>query len=371
MASRYGATQAAAAAAPAPSSLTPPALLVLGVVTTEKWAVERITRLRAFYSTWNGTALVKFILDEQWLQRERARQKILDTAAHDDLLGVPTMSELPQRHCAHKMVGWWRAASRWPAAYYVKTDDDAAVDLAQLVPLLRSPSMPRTRAYAGVVRYSSLNESSLLGVCWAPGAGGALKLRQRRAECVGAYGPFPFAEGPLIVLSVDVQAWLAPRLAIDVRQRCHFEDLLLGQELSRHPSLHLVNLDRLVGRSNVIAGKQQGGGWVGATGILAHWTRTDEHFRRAIAGFSRATAAKATTFALAASATWSPISVAPALECSLWRGSYTDLTAYPCCNNWTLCVPPPSKPFRAASILRTAARRSRRGKASRVSRVAT
>ena len=77
----------------------------------------------------------------------------MKATAHDDVLGV-NMSELPQRHCAHKMVGWWRAVSRWPAVFYGKTDDDAVVDLSQLVPLL-TYSLPRYKTFAGVLRYSS------------------------------------------------------------------------------------------------------------------------------------------------------------------------------------------------------------------------
>jgi hypothetical protein len=227
----------------------PPAhLLVLGIVTSEKTYTSRNRWLRAYYSdplVNSGSAvLVRFVVDANWW----ARRIVEDPAsASDDVLGVMTMSELPQRHCAHKMVGWWRAAARWPAAFYGKTDDDAAIDLPRLVPLLMQ-SLPRTRVYAGVVRYSSINESDWQGVCWAPGAGGALKLRRRDPACAashvyghlgerneGIYGPFPFVEGPLVLMSADVLSWLAPKLAIDRRQLCHFEDLLLGRELSHRP----------------------------------------------------------------------------------------------------------------------------------------
>ena len=330
----------------------PPAhLLVLGIVTSEKTYTSRNRWLRAYYSdplVNSGSAvLVRFVVDANWW----ARRIVEDPAsASDDVLGVMTMSELPQRHCAHKMVGWWRAAARWPAAFYGKTDDDAAIDLPRLVPLLMQ-SLPRTRVYAGVVRYSSINESDWQGVCWAPGAGGALKLRRRDPACAashvyghlgerneGIYGPFPFVEGPLVLMSADVLSWLAPKLAIDRRQLCHFEDLLLGRELSHHPALGLINLDRLIGRSMAIAGRAQGGGWVGATGLLAHWVRTETNFWRAVAEFR--------TSHQQQQQLWkggdAQRTVAPniTLECSLWRSSYADLAFYPCCQNWTLCVPP-------------------------------
>ena len=311
-------------------------VLLLGVVSTERWAHARLVRLRAFYSHWtNGTVpavLVRFILDERWLMR-LAKQS--PRSVMDDMLGVKIMS-LPQRHCAHKMVGWWRAVSRWPADFYGKTDDDAAVDLARLVPLLLSPAMPRIGAYAGVTRYSSVNESSLEGLCWAPGAGGALKLRERKVECRGSHGPLPFVEGPLVIISADVQAWLAPRLGLDRRQLCHYEDLLLGRELSRHASLTLVNVDRLIGRSMVLADKRQGGGWVGATGLLAHHMRTEEDFWRAVAAFDHRAPASTTAMAGVGGLT----APAASLHCSMWRSSYADLSRFPCCHNWTLCTPP-------------------------------
>ena len=320
----------------------PPAhLLVLGIVMSEKTYTSRIRWLRAYYSdplVNSGSAvLVRFVIEANWWARRIVE---VPSSASDDVLGVVTMSDLPQRHCAHKMVGWWRAAARWPAAFYGKTDDDAAIDLPRLVPLLMQ-SLPRTRVFAGVVRYSSINESDWQGVCWAPGAGGALKLRRRDPACAAShvYGPFPFVEGPLVLMSADVQSWLAPKLAIDRRQLCHFGDLLLGRELSHHPALELINLDRLIGRSNVIAGRAQGGGWVGATGLLAHWVRTEKNFRRAVVEFQRTAQQQQLWKGGDAQRTVAPASNLT-LECSLWRSSYADLAFYPCCQNWTLCVPP-------------------------------
>ena len=318
----------------------PPAhLLVLGIVMSEKTYTSRIRWLRAYYSdplVNSGSAvLVRFVIEANWWARRIVE---VPSSASDDVLGVVTMSDLPQRHCAHKMVGWWRAAARWPAVFYGKTDDDAAIDLPRLVPLLMQ-SLPRTRVFAGVVRYSSINESDWQGVCWAPGAGGALKLRRRDPACAAShvYGPFPFVEGPLVLMSADVQSWLAPKLAIDRRQLCHFEDLLLGRELSHHPALELINLDRLIGRSNVIAGRAQGGGWVGATGLLAHWVRTEKNFRRAVVEFQRTAQQQQLWKGGDAQRTVAPASNLT-LECSLWRSSYADLAFYPCCQNWTLCV---------------------------------
>ena len=87
----------------------PPAqLLVLGIVMSEKTYTSRNRWLRAYYSdplVNSGSAvLVRFVVDANWWARRIVEDP---SSASDDVLGVMTMSELPQRHCAHKMVGWW------------------------------------------------------------------------------------------------------------------------------------------------------------------------------------------------------------------------------------------------------------------------
>ena len=61
-------------------------------------------------------------------------------------MGVLVGHERDQ-HCAHKMVGWWSGVGHEPATFYAKTDDDALLDLARILPLLES--LPRTSLYAG------------------------------------------------------------------------------------------------------------------------------------------------------------------------------------------------------------------------------
>ena len=87
----------------------PPAhLLVLGIVMSEKTYTSRIRWLRAYYSdplVNSGSAvLVRFVIEANWWARRIVE---VPSSASDDVLGVVTMSDLPQRHCAHKMVGWW------------------------------------------------------------------------------------------------------------------------------------------------------------------------------------------------------------------------------------------------------------------------
>ena len=86
---------------------------------SEKTYTSRIRWLRAYYSdplVNSGSAvLVRFVIEANWWARRIVE---VPSSASDDVLGVVTMSDLPQRHCAHKMVGWWRAAARWPAVFY-------------------------------------------------------------------------------------------------------------------------------------------------------------------------------------------------------------------------------------------------------------
>ena len=208
------------------SSSTPQAQvsLVLGVLSNERRPHWR-ERLRQYYAPFADRVRVRFVLDERWLLKHGPPA--------EDEVGVP-VGRVGDQHCAHKMIGWWSIAQRWPAAFYAKTDDDALLDLGRMLPLLAS--LPSSRLYAGILRYSSINESTLEGVCWASGAFGALR---RRRQCPQTRGPIVFAEGPFVVMSSDVQSWVAPRLAVDERQRCHFEDLCArGKSKSRRSVRH-------------------------------------------------------------------------------------------------------------------------------------
>ena len=293
---------------PAVEKNTP--LLVLGVLCSEGRRGWR-ERLRRYYSAFSDRVVVRFILDEKWMSSHK-------TKTASDEVGVPTGRGLNQ-HCAHKMVGWWSTAQRWPGSYYMKTDDDAMVDLARILPLLES--LPRTRMYGGILRYSSINETSLEGVCWAPGAAGA--LNKRRNHCKLTRGPIVFAEGPFVLMSADVQAWVAPRLRVDARQLCHFEDLLLGRELASYSgALRLTNLDLLLAEPNVWENR---GRWMGVKGPLAHWTRDDVAFDRVANEFRRA-------------AVLAPIAAHPPLQCAPWITTFARLREFPAASHaWELC----------------------------------
>ena len=304
----------AGADAPTLAVASPRALLVIGIVSTEKRKEWR-DRLRTVYKPWvdRGVVILKFVLDSR---------RLPDNAL--DELGVPiskTRYRYFQTACAHKMVAFWQQAGRWPAQYYVKTDDDAALNLHHIVPLVQS--LPRKRLYSGILRYSSMNDTTLEGVCWAAGPNGALNKKRTARECKGptVSGPYPFAEGPFILISSDVQQWVSTRLRRDARQQCHFEDLLLGRALSQHPRLRIVNLGALLSDPNIVSNR---GVWLGTNGPLAHWTRTAALLSRTVKSFELAVNA-------------SPPRVFPRPPCAPWRDSYPRLHQFSCCTNWTLC----------------------------------
>ena len=302
---------------PAPTETTE-TILVLGVICNEKQYAWR-ERLRHFYlkHTQSRQAVVRYVLDEAYFhQRSRITRS--------DEVTVP-VTRGGNRHCAHKALGWWRLAAQWPASFYGKTDDDAVIDLPPLLSLLQQipAGVP---SFTGIIRYSSLNETTLAGQCWGAGPGMALRLRSRKCAGAESFGPFPYAEGPLIVASARLQQWVAPRLKLSDRQTCHFEDLLFARAVAPHPAVFMLNLVSLIGNKDVVISSQQknAGRWVGSQGFLAHWTRADKHFKRAVAEF--------------------PLKrkmPAPVLQCASWASSFQPVKNgdFPCCRNWTLCEP--------------------------------
>ena len=105
--------------------------------------------------------------------------------------------------------------------------------------------------------------------------------------------------------------------------RCHYEDLYVGVELSAHPSLRLVNLERLLGRKDIyVPGRRE---YIGADGLLAHWVRSQQAYERVAADFERKRALHAAG--------------SSALRCAPWRSTFAQLDQFPCCHNWTVCEP--------------------------------
>ena len=308
-------------------------MLVFGVVSTEHQHVWR-ARLRKLYARHAGTVLAIYVVsagfehDRRWNVREdsvggRVVADVLFAPAAHTSTALDKSSPYRQAHCAHKTIGWWRAARRWPSVWYGKTDDDAVIDLPPLLTLLTM--LPSGPVFGGIVRYSGLNASNLNGECFSPGALGVVNKRRFGSgarRCASFEGPYPYVEGPLEILSADVAGFLADRAAVDARMRCHFEDLYIGRLVAMHPRLSLVNLDTLLGHKDVW--NPFNGRFVGADSLLAHWVRDGRAFELVTAGFE-------------ASRIRSP--AASALHCAPWASSFVELSSFPCCQNWSVCEP--------------------------------
>ena len=230
-----------------------------------------------------------------------------------------------EAHCAHKTMGWWKLAKRWPSRWYGKTDDDAVIDLPPLLRFLREEmaAIPGP-VFGGIVHYSSLNTTNLEGACFASGGLNAIKSRRRRCSGPEFAGPCPYVEGPLEILSPEVMRFLSEHAAVDPRQRCHYEDLYVGIAIAGHASLSLVNLERLLGRKDVyIPGRRE---FVGADSMLAHWVRSEDAFKRVVNGFERTRGLRSRR--------------SNALQCAPWASAFPPLRdGFPCCHDWHVCEP--------------------------------
>ena len=347
--------------------------LAIGIVCSERQHRWR-ARLRRLYALHADVMQPVFVIaaekehDAAWQARERsiglhvggdvlyAQQKVLAERVYR---GVHVYREA---HCSHKTMGWWRAASRWPSKWYGKTDDDAVIDLPPLLALLAT--LPPGPVYGGIVRYSSLNSSTLEGGCFSPGGNGAVRQRthgRRAAACAALEGPYPYVEGPLEILSADVQAFLAPRVQPDPRQRCHYEDLYVGRYMAAHPRLSLVNLDLLLGRKDVYNGGRTE--FMGADAFVAHWVRHGANTRTRMRGRASrgvpcapCTAQAAAPWVLcllqvrkddAFAAVLADFEASRAsrsmssygVSCSRWADSFGLLKHFPCCQRWDVCEP--------------------------------
>eukprot|EP00316_Scyphosphaera_apsteinii_P015914 CAMPEP_0119329600 /NCGR_PEP_ID=MMETSP1333-20130426/76220_1 /TAXON_ID=418940 /ORGANISM="Scyphosphaera apsteinii, Strain RCC1455" /LENGTH=383 /DNA_ID=CAMNT_0007338759 /DNA_START=87 /DNA_END=1234 /DNA_ORIENTATION=+ len=335
-------TPGMAIAAPVPSAGT--YSLVVGILSTEHRQAQR-QRLRSFYNQFTHNVLVRFVLDAWWMKQH-------SMVLVGDELGVPALPQgtgfcLRKLIMARKTLSWWQRATEWNASYYAKTDDDAIIDLEQLLVLLNAA--PHGPLYGGVVRFSCINTTSLTcpSCFFAFGAVGALKLmiRNRASSPACDFGPFPFALGPLQILSQPVCAWAASRVAQLNRrlQTCPMnEDALFGSLLAFHPNLTLLNLEGTLGNFDVqwLPHKL----WHGAPSLLAHKISTSEAWSLATRDFIES---KQTNGGLATYCTrrldrkWQQHArriychgEQLRLLCKPWSQEFASLRMFPCCRVW-------------------------------------
>jgi hypothetical protein len=165
-------------------------LLALGVVCTEHHS-DRRSWLRRLYGSSGLAVLVRFVVDAAWLSRQPP------ASLSGDELGVP-MRLAGSGHCVDKSFGWWRSARAFSARYYAKTDDDAVIDLPEMLALLMT--LPPARLMAGPTWYTTLNLTTLKPSspkCTSMFLARALELK--REHCPSDFGPYPFVAGPFEV----------------------------------------------------------------------------------------------------------------------------------------------------------------------------
>jgi len=115
--------------------------------------------------------------------------------------------------------------------YIGRADDDAIVNVSTIIDELMAHRLLRTTRYLvyGPLRnWFMWMPAEMVEVCWSTSPKLFEKLHKRMVEANGsrryqthpclrdqAVGPFPFAAGPLIVISHDLIGLLAPRIAAD------------------------------------------------------------------------------------------------------------------------------------------------------------
>ena len=176
-------------------------LLAMGIVANERRLDLRHT-LRSRYAPYveQGTLHVTFVMDA------RLRNTTADADWNDVMLVDHVVS---RAHCAHKSIGWWNnALQRVPnARYLLKTDDDAHVHVERVhAAIVALPS--GVSVYGGPIGYSCFNVREQRGSCYAYGPRRAFHLK--RTTCFEDDGPYPFAFGPMILMS----ALLVRRLSL-------------------------------------------------------------------------------------------------------------------------------------------------------------
>lgn len=248
---------------------------------------------------------------------------------------------------------WWRLASRWDSAFYGQTDDDAIIDLEQLLVLVRAiPS--GVPSLSGVVRYTCLNATTLsCGFCYANGVVGALQLPSR-CSCRCESGPYPFALGALMILSHDVRAWVAPMLRLDGElQRCPTDmDALLGHALATHPALTLVDLSASLGNFDVLWSPTT---WAGAPSLLAHRVRRSAAFDLVLRDFNETRQSSGGYLRYCTrppTRRWQQRHQAQfcsggrlRFRCAPVRDALAQMDQFSCCREWSTCSTPPALPF--------------------------
>lgn len=339
-------------ALPGISSL--PVELVLGVLSA-RHNIRHRHRLRSHYQKSASSVVVRFVVD--WSGNNDSSWLLPDEVLVPRMVAASTSNMCIKRQVMARLSAWWwRAAERWPARFYGKTDDDAVIDLQMLPALLRP--IPAGPSLAGAVRYSCLNTTthSCKSPCHALGAVSALRLRTTCA-CGCDFGPFPFVLGPLIMMSSELRTWVVPLVNVSTASPCPAsEDVLMGSILARHPYISMVDLSGALGNFDVLWSPTR---WAGPPSLLAHHVYSDEVFYLAVRDFRVATATHdgfnrycAASISMgkqrhrrARKKFCEQNGISMHFRCVPWSAEFPRLAEFPCCTKWTYCETPPPLPF--------------------------
>ena len=230
--------------APAPWSL------VVGVLSREREGTARRQRLRALYGRTAGV-LTRFVVSKSFAE----------ASDEPDLLGVLDGIGKYKSH-AYKSFDFWRLATTlWDSRYYLKTDDDAVINMPLMLRLLDaldaaaapggggggSSGDEAPLVVAGDINWGTIDLGKLEGHCWSTRP--AESLVWKRRQCQSEHGPAPFPTGALVLLSAGVARRLSSTLVQSGWLRRtgiagYWEDRLVGLATSHDERpLHMVYLN--------------------------------------------------------------------------------------------------------------------------------
>ena len=229
--------------------------LVVGILSRERKGVARRQRLRALYGQAPGV-LTRFVVSKRFAE----------ASDEPDLLGVVAGIGGYESH-AYKSFDFWRLATTlWDSRYYLKTDDDAVINMPLMLRLLdaldAAAAVPggggggggggssgdaAPLVVAGDINWGTIDLSKLEGHCWSTRPAESLVWKGR--QCQGEHGPAPFPTGALVLLSAGVARRLSSTLVQSGWLRRsgiagYWEDRLIGLSASRDERpVHMVYLN--------------------------------------------------------------------------------------------------------------------------------
>lgn len=224
--------------------------LLVGVHSTAEGRQKRDAIRRSWARSSISEVIVCFLIGAEGMTRDKHAMVQAESVEEGDLVLLPGIVDACLL-AIDKIHAWWRAAATLVRAshgitHVAKTDDDVFLHLDNLKLDLRRLQCVRALYYGGMA-HAGYNVRTFIkcGFSWSLGRN-LRRSRFYRYGCpvAGAHPPFPFALGPLQVLSSPLVLYVADSAAIDVFVRRatatidlntwgRGEDVALGFWLSR------------------------------------------------------------------------------------------------------------------------------------------